>query len=188
MIKWITFICFHLVLLSSCYAARIDGPYRGRVIDADTREPIEGVVVLGTWDRETPTVAGATHQYYDAVETVTDKNGEFEIKGLGVLVMSNIIPMDLLIFKAGYEYWGLGPWSGLKKGYLSSKKVKWEGDKAIIPLRKLTMEERRNSGGPPGPPFDAPFEKVQRMLKELNKDRIEQGLSPSGLWHGVHYE
>jgi hypothetical protein len=185
---WIIVLCFHLILLSSCYAARIDGPYRGRVIDADTREPIEGVVVLGTWDRETPTVAGAVHRYYDATETVTDKNGEFEIKGLGVLLMSNIIPMEVLIFKAGYEYWGLGPWSGLKKGYLSSKTVKWEGDKAIIPLKKLTMEERKKSGGPPDPPSEAPLEKVILMLREIDKNDKERGLETRGIWKGQKYE
>lgn len=134
MIKWITVLCFHLILLSSCYAARIDGPYRGRVIDADTREPIEGVVVLGTWDRETPTVAGAVHKYYDATETVTDKNGEFEIKGLGVLVMSNIIPMDVFIFKAGYEY-DSGSWIGLK-----SRGRKWhEDEESYDPVLKTKV-------------------------------------------------
>ena len=29
--------------------ARIDGPYEGRVVDADTKAPIEGVVVHGNW-------------------------------------------------------------------------------------------------------------------------------------------
>ena len=175
---------FCLIFLPSCYAARIDGPYDGRVIDADTGRPIEGVVVLGTWDRETPTPAGAVHHYYDATETVTDKNGEFKIKGFGLLILSDVIPMDVLIFKAGYEYWGLGPWSGLKKGYLSSKKVRWEGKKAIIPLRKLTREERRKNV-PPLPPGEAPYKKVKLMLAEYNKNSKELGLGIIDMWRDM---
>ena len=164
---WVVVLCCHLILLTSSYAARIDGPYRGRVIDADTREPIEGVVVLGTWDRETPTVAGATHQYYDAMETVTDKNGEFEIKGLGVLLMSNIIPMEVLIFKAGYEYEG----GGWRPGNSFYEKLTWDGKRGIIPLRKLTMEERRKQGPPSRPSI--PIERMKLLTEEINKERIE---------------
>jgi hypothetical protein len=28
------------------------GPYRGRVIDAETKQPLEGAVVLGVWAHE----------------------------------------------------------------------------------------------------------------------------------------
>ena len=169
-----------LFYIPSCYAARIDGPYEGRVIDADTGKPIEGVVVLGTWSEETPTPAGAVHRYYDAMETVTDKNGDFKIKGLGLLVLCNVVPMDVLIFKAGYEYLG-SPWESLKKSkYLIEKKnIKWEGERAIIPLKKLTMEERKKQGSPDFP-SEAPEDKIKLILKEINKDRIERGLKPVG--------
>jgi protocatechuate 3,4-dioxygenase beta subunit len=96
---------------------RYDGHYEGRIIDADTGQPIEGVVVLGVWYREYPGAGGAVHEYYDARETVTDQNGEFKIEGLGLLVMSNIIPMDVLIFKAGHTHYGLMTWKGLKGLY-----------------------------------------------------------------------
>ena len=158
--------------LPSCYAARIDGPYEGRAIDADTGKPIEGVVVLGTWDRETPTPAGAVHHYYDAMETVTDKNGDFKIKGLGLLVLSNVIPMEVSFFKAGYAYFGVGPWESLKTSqYLIQKKnIRWEGSKVIIPLRKVTREEREKQGSPSDPPSEAPLKKVILMLKEIDKN------------------
>jgi len=160
------------VLLSGCYcyAVRYDGPYEGRVIDAETGQPIEGVVVLGVWYEEYPTVAGAMHKFHDAKETVTDKNGEFLIRGMGLELLSNVIPMDVLFFKAGYGHIGMGPWSGLKSMgrtgeyeetydpvknirvkkilYNPKKQVKWEGNKAIIPLQKLTMEERKRQAIP----------------------------------------
>lgn len=42
----------------------------------------------------------------------------------------------------------------------------------------MTMEERRKELGPPSPPSEAPKEKIKLMLKEINKDRAEQGLGP----------
>ena len=175
-----------LIVTGSCgYLARYDGPYKGKVIDADTVKPIEGVVVLGVWYKETPTPAGAVSSYYDARETVTDKNGEFEIPGMGLKILSTVAPMSVLIFKAGYEYIGLGPWESFQESEYYKKKVKWEGKKAIIPLRKLTMDERKKSGTFPSlPPSEAQLDKVRLMLKEINKEAIERRLDPIDIWHG----
>lgn len=156
-------------------AIRVDGPYEGRIIDADTREPIEGVVVLGVWSKEYPTVAGATHKYHDAEETVTDRNGEFVITGKGVLVLSNVIHPRFLIFKAGYSY-EEGSYSSFKE---FAKEIKWEGEKAIIPLKKLTMDGRKKYGMPSRP--NIPLEKMMLLTEEINKERVAQGATPFDL-------
>ena len=161
------------------YAVRHDGPYDGRVIDAETGEPIESAVVLGVWYKQYPGPAGAISEFYDAKETVTDTNGEFSISGMGLEILSNVIPMDVLIFKAGHEYIGPASWSGFKTGYLLSKIIKWEGEKAIIPLRKLTMKQRKKQDSP-SIPFEAPGKSMKLMLMEINKDRLERGLLPVG--------
>lgn len=183
--KLIVFIYFLLFLPACAYPIRYDGPYEGKVVDAETGQPIEGVVVLGTWDRETPTAGGAFHRFYDAMETVTDKNGEFKIKGLGLLVMSNVIPMDVLIFKAGYEYIGLWPWDSFKEDEILKKKIRWEGNKAIIPLKKVTKEDRQKDPlYPPIPPTEAPLNRVKLILKEINKDLVIHGFDPMTTWVG----
>lgn len=171
-----------VVLISSgcgIAAVRYDGPYEGRVIDADTGQPIEGVVVLGDWSREHISPGGATHTFYDAKETITDKNGEFYIEGMGLEILSNVTPMDVLIFKAGYEYLG-SPWESLKKSkYLIEKrKIKWEGNKAIIPLRKLTMEERRKQGTPSFPSEAYEKKRMPLLIKEINKEEKFFGRQP----------
>ncbi|MEJ2697944.1 MAG: hypothetical protein P8013_15025 [Candidatus Sulfobium sp.] len=167
-----------LILASGCYPVHYDGPYKGKVVDAGTGAPIEGAVVLGVWYKEIPTAAGGVSSYYDAEETVTDRNGEFEIKGKGLRILTNITPMNVLIFKAGYEYIGPAMWESLKlDGGLMKKKVAWEGDRAIIPLKKLTMKERkRRLFGKENIPDD----KQELLIKELNKERIEIGLRPYG--------
>lgn len=170
----LTILSIILSLLMSCWSyalVRYDGPYEGRIIDAEARQPIEGVVVLGVWYTETPSAAGALTKYHNAMETVTDKNGEFTIKGLGLLVMSNVLPMDVLIFKAGYTHYGMMTWKELKKA------VKTEDNRLIIRLKKLTMEERKKQRTPDYP-SKAPQEKIMLMLQEINKDRTERGLEP----------
>lgn len=170
-----------------CYPLRYDGPYKGKIVDAETGQPVEGVVVLGTWSKVAVTPAGGVSSYYDAQETVTDRNGEFEIQGLGLKILSTVESMNVLIFKSGYAYIGRGPWESLKlDGGLLMKKVTWEGDRAIIPLKKVTTEERKKDPlYPPMPPTEAPLDKVRLMLIELNKDLIQHGFEPLQIWCGA---
>lgn len=185
-IKIISLSCILFLLLAGCcYPVRYDGPYKGRVIDADTGQPIEGVVVLGVWYKVAVTPAGGVSSYYDAAETVTDKSGNFEIRGLGLMILTNVDVMDVLIFKAGYQYMGSGPWDSFKEDKILRKRIKWDDERAIIPLRKLTVEERRRSMTfPPLPPGGASIEKVRLMLKEINKDAIERGVDIIDTWKG----
>lgn len=142
---------------------------KGKIIDADTKQPIEGVVVLGIWYDEILTPAGSISQYHDAKETVTDKNGDFIIKGT-----------TFMIFKAGYRYLRMGP--NIFKKRIEDiglrDKIKWKKGKAIIPLRKLTMEERKRQGTPPFPTEAYPKLKIPLLIKEINKEKIELGLPP----------
>jgi hypothetical protein len=161
-----------LLIFIGCYPVRYDGPYKGRVVDAESGKPIEGVVVLGVWYKEIATPAGGVGSYYDAKETVTDRDGEFEIKGMGLKILTNIGPMNVLIFKAGYEYIGMYMWETLK---VDPRKITWEGEKAIIPLRRLTVKEmeKRITTRP-----SVPDEKMTVLTKEINKERLGEGLSP----------
>jgi hypothetical protein len=167
-----------------------EGTYQGRVVDAETREPLEGVVILGVWYTETPSVGGGVQHYYDAREAVTDKNGDFSIPGHGVRILSNLLPMRPIIFKAGYAYlecFWVKKW--LNDERTCGVKVTWDGKIPVIPLKKLSLEERLNDlYVPPGPPSDAPYEKVKHYLKEVDKYRIERGWKPRKEWGGVKYE
>lgn len=74
-----------------------DGPYKGKVIDLETGEPIEGAVVAAEWT--------LTHRFCDAKETVTDKNGEFVLpKGscFSFWPFTQMDPAHVVVFKPGY--------------------------------------------------------------------------------------
>ncbi len=175
MIKTLYAVIFAFVAMmstSSCaYAVRYDGPYEGRIIDADTGQPLEGVVVLGVWNTQIMTAGGATENFYDAKETMTDKDGKFFIQGLGLKIMTRVLPMDVLIFKAGYTVFGPMTWKEL------TRTVKREGNKPLLRLRRLTMKLRKEQGFPMEP-MDVPQEKMKLMLEEINKERSAQGYSP----------
>lgn len=169
-----------LLTIQGCFPAiRLfvyDGTHKGRVVDADTRKPIEGVVVLGVWRSVFATPGGAVSDFYDARETVTDKDGNFSVPGQGVLILSNVDVMQCLIFKAGYKYHRFD-WDTLKEGRGQRMNVKWEDSKPIIPLKRLTVEERRRQHVP-CPPDEALKEQIKLIQNEINKDRIERGLDP----------
>lgn len=180
MSRSILYILFlHLLILSGCAPAMYDASFKGKVIDDDTKEPIEGAVALAIWTTWMATPAGEVDQYYDAYETVTDKNGEFYLPGKGPRVASNLDPMQVTVLKAGYMVS-----SGTRDYYASYSlnKNSREG-RLTVPLRKLSSKQRKMRGiGPSLPPDEAPIEKVNKFLLELNKDRIERGLTPIKQW------
>jgi hypothetical protein len=68
-----------LLALTGCRTGEEQwGPFRGRVVDAETGNPIAGAYVTVLWIREPPNFH-FTQWFYDAQETVTDANGLFEI-------------------------------------------------------------------------------------------------------------
>jgi hypothetical protein len=166
-----------LSLQAGClYAVRHDGPYHGKVVDEKTQEPIEGAVVLGTWWVYHFGLGGGSYTYHDAREAVTDKNGEFTIEGEGLRILSSLKPMSILVYKAGYTYIE-NHWDALKIDTIRGEKVKWEGEMPILPLRKLTDEERKKDwidGYFHEPSFYGAHSVLIRQ--EINKARKFRGL------------
>lgn len=73
-------LCVAFVGVALC--AGCSTVYKGRVIDVDTKAPIDGVVVVAAWYEET-TYVGSTHsRIVDVKETMTDSTGYWEISGL----------------------------------------------------------------------------------------------------------
>jgi hypothetical protein len=82
---------------------RYDDDVQGKVIDADTQQPLEGVVVMAMWVTEhTRITIEPEERYYDYFETLTDANGEFTIPGKGRNIFRNMPPPKITIYKAGY--------------------------------------------------------------------------------------
>jgi hypothetical protein len=149
-------------------------PCQGRVIDAETGEPIEGAVVLGCWY----TKMGDASHYLEAKETVTDENGRFSIPPLGPKSLSAIPRFEILesmlvvIFKARYQDI-FGFWESLREDVILAKQIQWEGRKPVIALKKLSYEERLRRTAPHM--SDVPKEKQPRLIKEFRREDNELG-------------
>lgn len=86
--------------------------FRGKVIDAETKGPIEGAVVVVIYKKHS-LISGPGGGYTSVVEvkeTLTDKNGEFYFPPYTTTIQPNSIEDDaeLIIYKPGYgSYPGL---------------------------------------------------------------------------------
>lgn len=106
--KTISFFLMIVFVLSAFSApAAAGGPWRGKIIDIETKEPIEGAVVLAVWQRAYRTVSGDKTYFYEAKEVLTDKEGNFEIPAYTPInllpIISYIRGPEFTIFKPAYE-------------------------------------------------------------------------------------
>jgi hypothetical protein len=121
-----------------------DSDISGKIVDYDTRKPMEGVVVSCVWFYERVRFSEAPkREFYDYFETLTDQDGSFMIPGKGLCIIRNIYPPAITIFKAGYSILQL-PNLVLNstQDLPSGDEVKWVDGKAIIHFRKKPLEER----------------------------------------------
>lgn len=137
-----------ILLLISQSACCADMTFQGKVIDADTLKPIEGAVVVATWNEARGTIAGTDTRFKDAKETLTDKNGEWTITGpegdedklIGIAQVMGVFitraPV-FLIYKPGYR-------KGVRGGFSAypyiNKKHNLEG---IVLVRVGETKEER---------------------------------------------
>lgn len=85
------------LILSGCYL-----PLSGKVIDAETQQPIEGAVVLVEWSEIGGLPGLASHSVYKIAETETDSKGKFSLPGAYSIFVDK---PSLVIYKQGYVAW-----------------------------------------------------------------------------------
>jgi hypothetical protein len=89
------------------------GPWRGQIVDAETQEPLEGVVVVGFWERHVAGHPGLPFfigpmGHWGSEEVTTDADGRFVLRsrllfdpGIG----THVYGPRLALFKGGYGGW-----------------------------------------------------------------------------------
>jgi hypothetical protein len=90
-------VMFISVVCAGCYAG-----ITGKVIDAETQQPIEGAVVLVEWTK-TKGFPGMSHtESAKVIEVVSDKDGKVEIAGNFNPLVD---PPHVTVYKKGYVAW-----------------------------------------------------------------------------------
>lgn len=79
------------------------GPYRGRVLDAQTGQPIPDAVVVILWQRVDDEIAGL-RRLVTALETFTNSNGEFvhDVHAVEAKLAPRTLAPRVLMFRPGY--------------------------------------------------------------------------------------
>jgi hypothetical protein len=189
-------ICLWMAAMSLCGYAK-ERTYRGKVVDFDTKEPIEGAVVVAHWYKAWQTVAGESTSPKEVKECLTDKNGNWSIVGLRgkaddpypylsfFLGLSYIREPSFIIFKPGYCSWPKGFYIDACKGSIEPRGTAEIMEGKDVELLKLTSREDRLSASRLSPIYsdsgdratERSFLKKQReFLRLLNEEDKNMGL------------
>ncbi|MBI3455805.1 MAG: hypothetical protein HY002_08455 [Candidatus Rokubacteria bacterium] len=153
------------------------GPYRGKVVDAETGQPLVGAVVLAIWYREVPTAPhGPAVDYHDALEVLTDANGDFEIPAKTHFTpIGKIREPDFVVYYPGYAVY-------------PSDRARPQGEQVDAAYaRRLfrfelsevkTREEWVRVGDPTGRTSKVPESRIPNLVRLVNKQRQDLGLQP----------
>ena len=176
------------ILLISIATSAFAATFKGKVIDADTKEPIEGAVVVAEWTEETTTPTATHTKLKDVKEVLTDKNGEWLIKGPRGRKEDNLIaiftlltgtyytqPPRFYIFKPGYCPCPLV--IGIEVCKERMKPYNVCGKEETLELPKLTRREDRWRAEGIGSSFITETKKIKNFLRLINEERRFLGLS-----------
>jgi hypothetical protein len=96
------------LIASTVLAGCATGPVRAQVLDAETRRPIAGAVVLGVWTRVVGGPGGFSyhHELVGVRETETDADGRFELERLPSSGLDGEGDgQAITVYKFGYLAW-----------------------------------------------------------------------------------
>jgi len=171
-------------MLSGCAVSNKFGPYIGKVVDAETKEPIEGAVVFMECSTATASPGGENSHYAGFKEVLTNENGEFSIE----LRLSVVRPGHLweyspfiTVFKPAY---GVFPWHRDANADIlvrNTSHILPENTYVTITLPKLkTIKERKKNLRSVNIIYISkiPFEKRQNIFRLENIESVQLGLKP----------
>jgi hypothetical protein len=166
------------------YLSGYHGPYRGRVIDAETKKPLEGAVVVAVWNREVVWIFQTNTEFWQAREVLTDSNGEFvlDAEDIELKAPSRTLRPTLVIFYPGY---GSFPRFGRVTRGLVGGNFEGPGSDVELPPLK-TVKERIEKLISPYELFhsahedlsDAPYKYTPNLVRLINAERVSLGLQP----------
>jgi len=178
------FFMFNLALCALSTAADAAGPWKGKIIDIETKKPLEGAAVVAYWLRVWRTPAGGIADFYEIKDVLTDKEGKYEIPSYTPInllpILSYIRGPEFTIFKPGYL--------SLSGRYLEEnvidKPAQFKRDEKIyrlapgiieLPMLKTKEERRMSMPSPVGEFSDR--KKQKQFIRLLNEENKNLGLS-----------
>jgi len=160
------------------YLDRYRGPYKGQVIDADTKAPLAGAVVLALWTRDRIYPLGSVNERHAVREVVTDADGRFllEARDIEEHAPRRTHRPEFAIFLPSY---GSFPrYQRAPRGFTGGI---FEGAADTVELPRLETRQQRLERVHAVDPYnfsDSPFKEIPRLTQLFNQERRELGLEP----------
>lgn len=148
------------------------GPYRGKVVDAETGEGIGGAAVLAVWDHQYWQVVESNRDYWDAREVVTRADGTFvlDARDIEERAGKTVWRPRFIIYSPGYGYF-----PAYQASPRSPQPGLFEGSGATVELRKLRTREERLRAIRALPPL-IPRKKIPTLLRLIDSEYEALGL------------
>jgi len=128
------------------------GPWQAQVVSADSKQPLEGVVVLAWWTRNVRSFGGPSEDYRDSQEVLTDKDGRFTIESRWFFSLNPLVFFRgpfVAMFKSGYGdygwpgYAGSETWPNEKRKALQTEAQLLQLDGIVLEMPVLPNTEQR---------------------------------------------
>src|SRR5881296_998226 len=142
-------LVFQLGALPSAEAA---GPWQAQVVSAETKRPLEGVVVLAWWTRHVRSFGGPSEEYRDSQEALTDRDGRFTIASRSFFSLNPLVFFRgpfFRMFKSGHGDFGWpgyersATWSKEKREALRTAAQLPQLDGIVLEMPRLLSAEQR---------------------------------------------
>lgn len=148
------------------------GPFRGQLLDAETRLPLEGAVVLFYWERDVYGGAGGPVAFFlTAKEVLTDKEGRFHIPWF---IGASLNPLSVVREPLSIFYY---PGYASVRADVTPREGKLFADPTVILMRRLVGREERLRGIDVFP-GGVPDEAMPNLSRLVNIERAALGLKP----------
>src|SRR5215470_7111524 len=158
-----------LMALTMLAPAEAAGPWQAQVVSAETKQPLEGVVVLAWWTRHVRSFGGPSEDYRDSQEVLADKDGRFTIESRWFFSLNPLVFFRgpfVAMFKPGYGdyewpgYKGSETWPKQKREALRTESQLLQLDGIVLEMPVLPEADQRReylkqlSGRISGVPLD----------------------------------
>jgi hypothetical protein len=160
------------------YLDRPRGPYRGQVIDAETKAPLAGAVVVIHWLRDRVYPFHSVAENYAVREVITDDEGRFflDVRDVEEGAPKQTRRPAFFVFLPGY--------GSYPKRHVSPRGFTggiFEREGTVLELPRLENQEERRKhlylfGH--GDFSDRPFKELPELVRRINAERSAIGLEP----------
>ena len=118
----------------------------GTIVDKETKQPLEGVMVVEAWEIYRPGFHGSTAGYLPLRETSTDSNGHYRLSARGTMhveggYLDETAPW-LIYFKPGYVFTSVMNEFHPDRRFEFNRKSDWDGKTIELERFSGTLKEQ----------------------------------------------